>query len=159
MSTTVRSSVAIERSPEQIVEILLDPEKAPLWNRGLERFEVITEAPGLVGSRARLHCAEGGRRYTMEDELLEVTPNRRFLSRVAGEALEAEVETLLVPAGQGTLVTICWSGRGRKLLSRVALPVMRWSLGHQIQDDLEALKRLAETSGGAFGEVPLRSRI
>lgn len=144
MSTTVQASITIGRLPEKVAQVLLDPERAPLWNTGLERFEVLTEAPGLVGSRARLHFVQAGKRYVMEDELLEVETNRRFLSRVGGEAVEAEVETILSPVGDGTLVTVRWSGHGRTLLTRLTLPLMRRSLARQIGTDLQKLKRLVE---------------
>ena len=144
MTTAVRSSITVARSPERIAAIMLDPDRAPLWNKGLERFEVLTQAPGLVGSRARLHYAQGRRRHVMEDELLEVTPNRRFLSRVSGKLLEAHVETLLEPAGDGTRVSIHWTGRGRSRLIQAVLALTRRSLARQIHADLEALKRVAE---------------
>jgi uncharacterized protein YndB with AHSA1/START domain len=144
MRTTVGSWITIDRSPEDVARVLLDPDRAPLWNTGLERFEVLTEASGLVGSRARLHFLQAGRHYVMEDEMLEVTPNRRFLSRVSGDALEAEVETLLDSAGRTTLVTVRWSGRGKKPLLRVALPLMRRRLARQIRVDLGKLKRVVE---------------
>jgi len=116
-----------------------------LWNSDLERFEVLSEAPGLVGSTARLHYVQGGRRYVMEDVLLEVEPNRRFLSRVSGDALEAEVETLLAPTDGGTRVTVRWTGSGKPLMLRLLLPFMRRSIARQTQGDLMKLKMLAET--------------
>jgi uncharacterized protein YndB with AHSA1/START domain len=145
MNTTVRSSIVIDRPPEDIVRIFIDPEKAPLWNTGLERFEVLSAAPGLVGSRARLHFVQGARRYVMEDELLEVEPERRYLSRVSGDMLEAEVETLLTPVEVGTLVTVRWTGSGKKPLLRVLLPLMRRSVARQTMVDLAKLKKLAES--------------
>ena len=144
MKVVVQSSITINRSPGHIARILLDPEKAPLWNTGLEKFEVLSETPGLVGSKARLHFEQGARRYVMEDELLEVEPDRRFLSRVSGDALEAEVETLLAPVDGGTLVTVRWTGVGRRRVLRLLLPLMRRSMARQILVDLGKLKRLAE---------------
>ena len=144
MKTTVLSAIIIARPPEDIARIFLDPEKAPLWNAGLERFEVLSETPGLVGSKARLHFVQGGRRYVMEDELLEVEPERRYLSRVSGDMLEAEIETLLVPTASGTLVTVRWTGCGKKPLLRLLLPLMRRSLARQTLADLTKLRELAE---------------
>jgi hypothetical protein len=152
LSTTVHGSVGIDRRPEHIARILLDPEKAPLWNTGLERFEVLSEAPGLAGSRARLHFVQGRRRYLMDDVLLEVEPDSRFLSRVTGDAIEALVETRLEPSDSGTRVTVRWTGSGRSLAFRLALPLMRRSMARQIQVDLQKLKRLAESDRPRTGE-------
>jgi uncharacterized membrane protein len=147
VKTTVRSAIVIHRPPEDIAQIFLDAEKAPLWNTGLERFEVLTAAPGLAGSRARLHFVQGGRRYVMEDELMEVEPGRRYRSQVSGDMLEAEIETVLAPTDSGTLVTVHWTGSGRGVVLRLLLPLMRRSLARQISVDLAKLKQLAEEGG------------
>ena len=144
MKTIVETAIRVDRSPERVASLLLDPETAPLWNSGLERFEVLTKTPGLVGSKARLHYVEGGRSYVMEDELLEVEPARRFVSRVTGDAIEAEVETLLVPTDGGTRVAVRWSGRGKPLVLRLLLPLMRRSIARRTLADLEKLKELVE---------------
>jgi hypothetical protein len=116
-----------------------------LWTSDLERFEVVSGTPGQVGSIARLHYRQGNRRYVMEDRLLESDPGRRYVSRVTGDALTAEVETTLVPSGSGTSLAISWSGAGRSALFRLLLPFMRWSISRQIQTDLAKLKRVVES--------------
>ena len=51
----------------------------------------------------------------MEDELLETEPGKRYKSRVTGQGIIAEVETLFDQTDQGTLITLKWTGRGRKI--------------------------------------------
>jgi len=144
VKTTVRASVKIDRPPEDIEAVLLDAEKAVLWTSDLERFEVVARPAGLVGSRARLHYKQGNSRYIMEDELLQVEPKRRYLSRVTGDAIEAEVETVLTPISGGTQVSVRWSGSGKPLLLRLLLPFMRTSIARQTRKDLMKLKAVVE---------------
>jgi hypothetical protein len=146
MKTTIQASIMIDRSPEVVAEVLLDAEKAVLWTSDLENFEVISRPPGLVGSKARLHYLQGDQRYVMEDELLHVEPNRRYLSKVTGDAIEAEVETVLTPIDKGTRVDVRWSGRGKQLFLRLLLPLMRGSITRQTLKDLEKLKVLVEST-------------
>ena len=145
MKTTIQCTVHIDSSPEDVANVLLDAEKAVLWTSDLERFEVISRPPGLVGSRARLHYNQDGNPYVMEELLLEVEPNRRFLSRVSGDALEADVETLLEATNGGTRVTIRWTGQGKPLALRLMLPFMRRSIQRQAQRDLMKLKAVVES--------------
>lgn len=145
MSVTVRASVQIDRPPEDIASVMLDADKAVLWTSDLEEFEILARLPALVGSRARLHYRQGNRRYVMEDELLQVEPSQRYVSRVTGDAIEAQVETILTPISGGTQVDVRWSGSGKPLLVRLLLPFMRRSIARQAQKDLLKLKALVES--------------
>jgi uncharacterized protein YndB with AHSA1/START domain len=151
MTTTIRTHIDIGAPPGDVAAVILDASKAVLWTADLERFEVVTGTPGLVGSKARLHYIQNGRRYTMEDELLEVEPNRRYLSRVSGDALVAEVETRLTPSAGGTRVDIRWSGKARPFLLRLLLPFLRGNLARQALGDLVKLKQLVEAPAQDMG--------
>ena len=139
------ASVIIDRPPNEIANVLLDAEKAVLWTSDLKRFEIVSRPPGLVGSKALLHYEQGGRQYIMEDELLEFEPDRRFLSRVSGDAIEAEVETVLSPSNGGTRVEVRWTGSGKHLILSFMLPFMRRTIKRQTDLDLSKLKALVES--------------
>ena len=54
--------------------------------------------------------------YMMEEELVHCNPGRNYVSILKGTTLEARVETILIPSGEETLMTLIWS-----LLSTVDL--------------------------------------
>jgi uncharacterized protein YndB with AHSA1/START domain len=145
MQTTVQATIFIARPPEAVTAVMLDASRMVQWTSDLERFEVVEGKGGEAGAIARLHYVQGGNRYVMQDELLSVEPNRRYLSRVSGDALTATVETTLVPVDGGTQMTIRWSGSGKLLLVRLMLPFMRRRIARQALADLTKLKNLVES--------------
>lgn len=154
MKTIVRTSLFIARPPEAVAHVILDPANAVRWTTDLERFEVISGKPGEVGSTAHLHYIQDGRPYVMEDVLLSVDPNRRYVSRVSGEALTAEVETVLVPTEGGTQLNVRWVGSGKLTLLRLLLPFMRRAIARQAQADLRKLTDLVEGRNPAASLPP-----
>jgi hypothetical protein len=153
MNVTVEASIRMECPVEAVTAILLDADSAPLWTTDLERMEVVRGTPGGAGSKARMHYIQQGRRYVMEDELLEVVPNRYFKSHVSGEALSAIVETSLTPIGEATQVSIRWTGTGGPLVMRLLLPLLRRSIKRQALADLRKLKDLAERRHAAGSDL------
>lgn len=142
---TVDVTMRIRVPPETVARVLLDAAKAPLWTAGLERLELVSGKPGEAGCVGRAHYLEGGRRYVLEDVLEKVTPNRRYVARVAGGGIVANVETTLDPIGHGeTLLTLRWKGRGTNPLTRVLLPFMKRRIARRAGADLCSLRDLAE---------------
>ena len=101
MATTVRGSVWIDRPPTTVLRVLFDQAKMTQWTTDLDSVEIVRGAPGEVGSLARLRYVQGGKSYEMMDELLEYEAGKRIVSRVTGDAISAEVETILLPADGG----------------------------------------------------------
>jgi carbon monoxide dehydrogenase subunit G len=147
-------SVLIDRPVEVVVAALMDPENHPYWQTGLRKFEVVKREPGEVGSIAHLHYSEKGRPYVLEDRMIVYEPGKRIVSQVTGEAIAAEVETLLRPSGDGTEMTIRWSGQGKILVLRILLPFLRGKMVRQSRAELGKFKQLVETRGIRFSGLP-----
>jgi len=75
---------------------------------------------------------------------MRVERNRRYVSRVSGDALTAEVVPTLTPRDGGTQLELSWTGTGKTPLLRVLLPFMRRKIARQALADLVKLKDLVE---------------
>lgn len=148
--TSFQARVVIAAPVETVVAAMMRAENAPHWTKHLERMEVVTRTPGLVGSIARLHYLENGQRYVMEDRMIEADPGRRYVSIVSGDPIEARVETLLRPVAGGTEMTIHWSGRGKVQPLKLIMPLLRGRMRRQAQEELKTFKTLVETRGSDF---------
>jgi len=148
--TTFTVSVIIDQSRDVIVKALMNPDNFPYWQKDLERFEVIEHKPGEAGSVGLLHYRSKGRSYIMEDKMIFCEPGKKYISRVTGDVITAEVETTLRSVGEKTEMEIKWTGRGKILLLRLMLPLLRGKMIRQSGEELETFKRLVETKGDDF---------
>ena len=148
--TEFKISLLINRDIDTVVKAFVNPDNIPLYTKHLERFEIVEREPDLEGSVARLHYLEGGKRYVMEDRMLHVEPGRKYVSQVAGDAVEAHVETTFERASEGTLMTVHWAGKAKVLALKLLFPLMRGRMARGAMEELETFKRLVETRGADF---------
>ena len=152
---TVEATVEIAQSPAVIAEAFLDPNNHVYYTTDLERLEVIKRQPGEVGSVAHLHYRQKGRGYVLEDELLEMIPNRYFRSRITGGGLVAEVQTWIQALNGSSQVTLRWSGTGTTVLTRLLLPFMKGQIRRGATKELLKFKALVERHGAHFSDERL----
>lgn len=148
--TSFEVSTHIRRPVEVIVAAILNADNAPYWTTHLERLETVSGTPGTPGCVGHLHYLENGRRYVLEDRLVEAEPGRRYLSEVSGPPIAARVETLLAPSGDGTDMILRWSGHGRIFPLNLLLPLMRRRMVRSAKTELETFRDLVEKRGIDF---------
>jgi uncharacterized membrane protein len=144
------SRIHIDRPPDIVNQAYTDPENMPHWTKHLEKFEVVKGNINQAGALARLHFNKKDRPYIMEDELLETEPGKRYKSRVTGQGIIAEVETLFDQTDQGTLITLKWKGRGSKALVNLMLFLLRGRIRREATSELLKFKTLVERFGVKF---------
>jgi len=143
-------SITINQPIEIVVNAFLNPDNITFWTTDLEKFEVVKREPGEVGSIARLHYTQKGRKYVMEDKMIYCEPGKKYVSEVTGDALTANVETTFHSSGNQTEVKMTWAGRGKIFLLKLILPLLRGKIKKHAMIDLEKFKNLVETRGIDF---------
>ena len=144
------TSVHINKPPELVNRAYTDPENMPYWTKHLEKFEVVSGNISEAGALARLHFNKKGKYYIMEDKLLETEPGRRYRSRVSGQGITAEVETLLEKTEHGTLITLKWEGKSMAFLMNLILYLLRGRIKRVATSELIEFKSLVESYGVKF---------
>lgn len=140
----------INQPKDIVIKAFLNPDNMIFWTKNLENYEVISGNPGEIGSIATLHYLENGKRYEMKDELIECKPGKRYVSKVTGETISANVETILNDIGRDTEIIINWSGKSNNVLTNSILTLMKKRMIYQSQNELKFFKNLVEKRGVHF---------
>ncbi len=143
-------NVIISCRSEIVAEALIKPSNFPCWETDLKKYIVVKGVPGEAGCVALLFFSKKGSSYMMEEELVHCNPGRSYVSILTGTALEARVETILIPSGEETLMTLIWSGKGKTLLLKLLLPFMRSRMIRQTEIELDKFRKLVEAKGSDF---------
>lgn len=80
-----------------------------------------------------------------------------YVSQVLGEALIVHVETTFQSLKNGTKMDFTWSGKGKSLLLKLLIPLIRRRIMQETQTELEKFKELVETYGVDFSKSPKKS--
>ena len=142
--------IHINKPPGIVNQAYTDPENMPFWTKHLEKFEVVEGNITEAGALARLHFNKKGRSYIMEDELLETEPGKRYRSRVSGQGIIAEVETLFEQTDQGTQITLKWTGSSKAVPFNLMLYLLRGRITREARSELIEFKTFVETCGVKF---------
>ena len=143
-------SEIINQPREIVIKAFLNPANMIFWTKDLERFEVITGKPGEVGSIAHLPFIQNGKKYLMEDELIECKPGFRYVSRVTGDAITAIVKIDLKDIGNNTVLKMHWKGNGKNILLKVILPLSKKKMIKSAKNELRNFKDLVVKRGIHF---------
>ena len=96
---TARASVQIQRPPQEVWEFLSNLENMPKWSSEVTAVRKISDNPRRYAVR--------GASGEMETEIVAFEPPRRYVSRMASEAMgfSGDWEITMEPEGAGTRVT------------------------------------------------------
>jgi len=143
-------SIEINKPVDIVVDALMNHKNFVYWQTNLEKFEVIKETEEKVGSIAHLHYNEKGRKYIMEDKMIQYEPNKKIVSQVSGDVISAVVETIILSQGNKTEIKLKWSGEGKVFFVKLLLPLLKGKMIKQSTKELETFKNLIETRGSDF---------
>jgi len=120
------------------------------WTKNLEKVEIVRGKFGEKDALMLLHYNQKGRRYIMQDRLIEHEPFKMIRSEVSGGGLSAIVQTSFTVKNAGTLVEMSWQGRGKSFVMNWILKFMKKKIRLSAEAELGHFIRLVEEEGEKF---------
>jgi carbon monoxide dehydrogenase subunit G len=138
----VELTIAIERSQEDVFELLSDVERLPEWQTSA--IEAHTDGPLAQGSRITEKRRLLGREVDSELEVVAYEPPKRLTLRSLGGPVRFTVDHELVGQGEGTLLTLVAEAEPGGLM-RFTGPMIARTAEQQFRQDFDRLKELLES--------------
>ncbi len=147
---SVEVQKTIAAPPGRVFEIATDLGRIAETMSGIDSAEVLTEGPFGEGTRWRETRTLYGKQATEEMWVTGFDPPRSYVVEAESHGSHYRTELTFQPEDGGTRVTMVFAGRPIGLLARVfsfLSAVMMKSVKKALDQDLEDLKQVAESSG------------
>jgi uncharacterized protein YndB with AHSA1/START domain len=138
----IELTIAIERSPEDVFELLTDIGRLPEWQTSA--IEAHSDGPLEQGSRVTEKRRLLGREVDSELEVVAYEPPTRLTLRSLGGPIKFTVDHELAAKDGGTQLTFVAEAQPRGAL-RLAAPVLARTAEQQFRQDFDRLKELLES--------------
>jgi hypothetical protein len=135
-------------APREIVfAVAIDIPRWPEVISSIDRIELLTPGPIVIGSRFRETRRMFGREATEEMRISALTPPEHFVLTAENHGTRYRAEHILTRAQDATRLTLVFSGEPVSVFARLLSPLGQLMLGHvkkQLEADVGDLKRAAE---------------
>lgn len=144
MKVEVSNSRVVERPVAVVSEFAMNPDNAPEWYANIRSVEWKSDKPLRIGSRLAFVAQFLGRPLSYTYEVVEMTPESRFVMRTAEGPFPMETTYEWRAVGEDrTEMTL--SNRGAPSgFSVLVAPLMVGAMNRENRRDLDSIKRILE---------------
>jgi hypothetical protein len=143
----------VEAPPQTVFDVAADLEHAAEHVRGIEKIEMLTPPPVGVGTRWRETRKMMGKLATETLEVKAFDRPRKYVVGCESCGCYFESTFTFAPRSSGTAVTLDVHTKALTLMARIMSPIGNMMMGKTMRklldDDLEDVKRVAESRAGA----------
>ena len=143
--------VRIERPAEEVWAVVADLETHLAWRPALVEFRQVSDGPLGVGSRIREVLRWRKRELVLDDVVTSFDPPHRFGIRGGWKAADFELDLILEPAGNATLVTFDWPLYPKSALLRIVAPLLKRPMRRATAEEASLLKAYVEGKTSTAG--------
>lgn len=148
--SSVEVETMVAASPERVFEVATDLENLPETMSGIDSVKVLTDGSFAEGTRWRETRTLYGKQATEEMWVTGFDPPRSYVIEAESHGARYRTELTFVPEGDGTRVTFTFAARPVTFIARlfsVLSGIMLKGVRKTLEEDLEDLKRVAESAG------------
>lgn len=139
-----KNSIYIKRSPQDVFDVITDPDKISLWQNLAESVEWDSNGSPGVGSNLKIVARFLGRKIESQVQITAWDPPRRFSYKSVNGPYPSEVTNTLESQDEGTLLTNQGKGEMGSFFKLAEGLVVR-QLEKQVDTNHESLKLLMES--------------
>jgi uncharacterized protein YndB with AHSA1/START domain len=139
-----KSSIYIDRSPQDVFNVITDPDTNSLWQTMTESVEFDSNGSPGVGSTMNVVARFLGRKMEMKIEVTAWEPPQRFDWKIVNGPYPSEVSNRIEAQGEGALLTSVGQGEPGGFF-KLAEGLVARQLEKQLDTNYETLKLLMES--------------
>src|SRR6188508_496392 len=140
-----QTTVIINRSIKEVWKFFKDPNNLKLWLGGFQRFEHISGAPGTAGAKARHYFLERGKELVLDEEIMEVIPEKKFAGTLSSPMMVNTVTNYFNDLGnKQTEYSHSSDTQFKGFFWRQVGPLLKGEFKKRQENDLQTLKKVLE---------------
>ena len=141
-----QSTVIINRPIKEVWEFFKDPNNLKLWLGGFQRYEQVSGTPGTVGAKAKHYFIERGKELVLDEEIIEVIPEKKFLGILGSPMMVNTVTNYFNDFGNDqTGYSLSSDTQFKGFFWKQVGPLMKGEFKKRQENDLQKLKQVLES--------------
>ena len=140
-----QTTIIINRSIKEVWAFFKNPDTLKLWLGGFQRFEQLSGTPGTVGAKAKHYFLERGKDLVMDEEIIEVIPEKKFVGTLSSPMMVNTVTNYFNDLGNNqTEYSLSSDTQFKGFFWKQIGPLMKSEFKKRQENDLQRLKQVLE---------------
>lgn len=139
------TKIIINRPLKEVWQFFENPDNLKLWLGGFQKLEHVSGTPGTAGAKARHYFLERGKELILEEEILEVIPEKKFAGTLGSSMMVNTVTNYFNDLGNDqTEYIISSDTQFKSFLWKQIGPLMKGEFKKRQEKDMQTLKEVLE---------------
>lgn len=139
-----QTKIQVNQPVAEVFAKFMDIDNMGKWLTGFKKIETVSGNPGDVGSKYKLTFEEKGKEIVMDEEVLEVKENEKFVFRMEMPQMSSHSDVEFHSVNSGTEVVSSTTVEGKGFMWKLAIPMMKSQMKKRQEQDFNKLKALLE---------------